>query len=219
MHMLRVLLAAFSLVLLAATASTAMWPVYHETAFDGRVLDFDTKQPLEGAVVVAIYNKRSMGAGKGQSSTVINIKEALTDKEGKFHIPSYTTILAQPFTRQDRTSFLIYKPGYASVLLPLKNHFTGKTTAERELSPWYDPVLSGKYKIRLRGAGIVEIPRLVTKDEKLRNLPTLPDQLENLGKQKNLTTLINEEKKELGEPALDPYKVRQNILNPPQGQK
>ncbi|QXE92954.1 hypothetical protein KP001_10720 [Geomonas subterranea] len=219
MHMLRVLLAAFSLVLLAATASTAMWPVYHETAFDGRVLDFDTKQPLEGAVVVAIYNKRSMGAGKGQSSTVINIKEALTDKEGKFHIPSYTTILAQPFTRQDRTSFLIYKPGYASVLLPLKNHFTGKTTAERELSPWYDPVLSGKYKIRLRGAGIVEIPRLVTKDEKLRNLPTLPDQLENLGKQKNLTTLINEEKKELGEPALDPYKVRQNLLNPPQGQK
>ncbi|MBU5636704.1 hypothetical protein KOM00_08150 [Geomonas sp. Red69] len=217
--MVRILFAAFSLMLVTATASQAVWPVYHEPAFDGKVLDIDTKQPVEGAVVVAIYNKRSIGAGAGQSAAVINIKEALTDKEGKFHIPSYTTILAQPFTRQDRTGFLIYKPGYASVLLPLKNHFTGKTTAERELSPWYDPVLSGKYKIRLRGAGIVELPRLATKDEKLRNLPALPDQLENLGKQKNLTRLINEEKKELGEPALDPYKVRQYLMNPAKGQK
>ncbi|GFO64608.1 hypothetical protein M1B72_15990 [Geomonas paludis] len=219
MHMVRLVLALISLLCLSATASHAMWPVYHEPAFDGQVLDLENKQPVEGAVVVAIYNKRSMGAGKGQSSTVINIKEALTDKEGKFHIPSYTTILAQPFTRQDRTGFLIYKPGYAAVQLPLKNHFTAKTTAERELSPWYDPVLSGKYKIRLRGAGIVELPRLATKDERLRNLPALPDQLENLGKQKNLTRLINEEKKELGEPALDPYKVRQNLLAPPKGQK
>ncbi|QWV94490.1 hypothetical protein KP004_04705 [Geomonas oryzisoli] len=217
--MLRIVLAAFSLMLLTATASQAVWPVYHEPAFDGQVLDIETKQPVEGAVVVAIYNKRSMGAGAGQSATVINIKEALTDKEGKFHIPSYTTILAQPFTRQDRTSFLIYKPGYACVQLSLKNHFTGKTTAERELSPWYDPVLSGKYKIRLRGAGIVELPRLATKDEKLRNLPALPDQLENLGKQKILTTLINEEKKELGEPALDPYKVRQDLMKPAKEQK
>ncbi|WP_224983160.1 carboxypeptidase-like regulatory domain-containing protein [Geomonas agri] len=217
--MVRLVLAVFSLLCLTATTSHAIWPVYHEPAFDGRVLDFDTKQPLEGAVVVVVYNKRSIGAEKGQSSTVINIKEALTDKDGKFHIPSYTTIMAQPFTRQDRTGFLIYKPGYASIQLPLKNHFIGKAAADRELSPWYDPVLSGKYKIRLRSPGIIELPRLASKDERLRNLPELPDQLDNLGKQKNLTRLINEEKKELGEPAFNPYKVRQDLLAPAKGQK
>ena len=40
-----------------------------------------------------------------------------------------------------------------------------------------------------------------------------------LGKQKNLTRLINEEMKELGEPAFDPYKVRQDLLAPAKGQK
>lgn len=219
MYTVRVLVTAFFLISLTAPSAQCMWPVYHEPAFDGRVLDIDTKLPIEGAVVLVVYNTRSMGAGTGQAPSVLNLKEALTDRDGKFHIPSYTTILAQPFTRQDRTGFLIYKPGYASIQLPLKNHFTGKALVERELSPWYDPVLNGKYKVKLRGGGIVELPRLATRDEKLRNLPALPDPLEHLGKQKNLTRLLNEEKRELGEPALDPYKVRQNLLDPFKGQR
>lgn len=217
MHLAKILVTAFILTCLMSTASEAVWPVFHEPSFDGAVLDFDTKQPIEGAVVVAVYTTRSMGAGAGQSLNVINIREVLTDKEGKFRIRPYNTILPQPFTRQDRPNFLIFKPGYACVQLPLKKHFIGKTPEERELSPWHDPVLSGKYKIKLRGAGIVEIPRLATKDEKLRNMPTLPDQLENLGKQKALTRLINEERKALGEPEFDPYQVRQKLLNQGKG--
>jgi len=219
MHLAKITVAAFTLICLLSTASEAVWPVFYEPPFDGRILDVETKRPIEGAIVVAVYTTRSMGAGSGQSLNVINIREAMTDKEGRFHIRSYTTILPQPFTRQDRPNFLIYKPGYATVQLPLKKHFTGKTPAERDLSPWHDPVLSGKYKIKLRGAGIVELPRLSTKDERLRNMPTLPDPLENLGKQKGLTKLINEEKKELGEPGLDPYKARQHLLNKGKGQK
>lgn len=219
MHLAKIALAAFTLICLMSTASEAVWPVFHEPSFDGRVLDLDTRQPIEGAVVVAVYTTRSMGAGTGQSLNVANIREVLTDKEGNFHIRPYNTILPQPFTRQDRPYFLIYKPGYACVQLPLKKHFTGKTPEERELSPWHDMVLSGKYKIRLRGAGILEIPRLATRDEKLRNMPALPDQLENLGKQRILTRLINEERKALGEPEFDPYQVRQKLLNQGKGQK
>ncbi|TSK08340.1 MAG: carboxypeptidase regulatory-like domain-containing protein [Geobacter sp.] len=208
-----VICAACALLLLGAGPSEAVWPMYHEPSFDGKVIDIATGKPIEGAVVVAVYNKRALGARKGQSSSVINVKEVLTDREGRFHIPSYTTVLALPFTQSDRTTFLIYKPGYASVTLPLKSLFTGRTKSEKELSPWDDPVLSGKYKIRLFPSGAVGLPKLETKDERLRNMPSLPDKLDHLGRQKTLTRLINEEKRELGEPEIDPYQMRNILLN------
>lgn len=211
--LLTVICAACALLLLGAGPSEAVWPMYHEPSFDGKVIDIATGKPIEGAVVVAVYNKRALGASKGQSSSVINVKEVLTDREGRFHIPSYTTVLALPFTQSDRTTFLIYKPGYASVTLPLKNLFTGRTKWEKELSPWDDPVLSGKYKIRLFPSGAIGLPKLETKDERLRNMPSLPDKLDHLGRQKKLIRLINEEKRELGEPEIDPYQMRSILLD------
>ena len=214
-----VICAACALLLFGAAPSEAVWPMYHEPSFDGKVVDIATGKPIEGAVVVAVYNKRALGASRGQSSLVINVKEVLTDREGKFHIPSYTTLLALPFTQSDRTTFLIYKPGYASANLALKSYFTGQSKTERELSPWDDPVLSGKYKIKLWPSGVIGLPKLETKDERLRNMPSLPDKLEHLGRQKALTKLINEERRELGEAEIDPYQMRNILLNEMKGDK
>ncbi len=219
MKLVTMICAACALLVLSAAPSEAVWPMYHEPAFNGRVVDIATGKPIEGAVVVAVYNKRALGARKGQSSSVINVKEVLTDREGRFHIPSYTTLLALPFTQSDRTTFLIYKPGYASANLPIKGFFTGQAKAERELSPWDDPVLSGKYKIKLWPSGVIGLPKLDTKDERLRNMPSLPDKLEHLGRQKELTKLINEERRELGEAEIDPYKMRNTLLNEVKGEK
>lgn len=217
--LLTVICAACALLLFGAASSEAVWPMYHEPSFNGKVIDLASGKPIEGAVVIAVYNKRALGARKGQSSSVINVKEVLTDREGRFHIPSYTTVLALPFTQSDRTTFLIYKPGYASVTLPLKGLFTGRAKAEKELSPWDDPVLSGKYRIRLSPSGVVGLPKLETRDERLRNMPSLPDKLDHLGRQKALIRLINEEKRELGEPEIDPYQMRNILLNEVKGEK
>jgi hypothetical protein len=218
MNSIKIIITALTLISLMTTTSEAVWPVYHEPEFKGKILDIETIQPIEGVVVLAVYNKRSMGAGAGQYSSILNIREALTDRDGNFNIPSYTTLLLLPFTWQDRTNFLIYKPGYASLEWPLKDFLTGKETTKRELSPWYDPILKG-YKIILRGPGIVELPKLKTRDERLRSMPSHPDELEHLEKQRTLIQLINEERRNLGEQELDPYKLRDYLLNMGKGER
>jgi hypothetical protein len=129
------------LITLFAASSEAGWLIYHEPEFNGTILDIDTKQPIEGAVVVVEYKKESMGVGAGNISWVIGVREALTSKEGKFRFPSYTTLI-QPFSWQTHTVFLIYKPGYASLQLALKDYLTGKETSEMEGS-WPGPEFRG----------------------------------------------------------------------------
>ena len=41
------------------------------------------------------------------------MREALTDKNGEFYIPSYTTII-QPLSWETLVTFIIFKPGYGS---------------------------------------------------------------------------------------------------------
>jgi hypothetical protein len=184
--------------------------IYHEPKFKGMILDIESKQPIEGAVVAIVYKTKMIGLGAGSISNIINIRETLTDKDGKFEASSYTTIIA-PFSWQDRTIFLIFKPGYATLELALKNYFTGVDTREQEGS-WPDQELR-KYKFKLRGTGIVELPKLKTREERLRSIPSLPDELYLLEKQSTLTRLINEENKNLGLQETDPYKAREFILH------
>ena len=74
----------------------------------------DTKEPIEGVVVVAVYGVESIiGGPAGGWSKDIHAREVLTDKDGYFHIPSYTTLVGLN-SRADRTEFIIFKPGYAS---------------------------------------------------------------------------------------------------------
>lgn len=94
------------------SSSYAGWLIYHKPAFSGKIIDAETKEPIEGAVVVAIYQKEPIISGPGGgSSSIINIKEILTDKNGEFHISPYLTII-QPLSIEDRVEFIIYKPGY-----------------------------------------------------------------------------------------------------------
>lgn len=158
--MLRITILSMLLVAFMAASSEAGWLIYHESEFNGKIIDIDTKQPIEGAVVVVEYKKETLGMGAGNYSTVIGVRETLTDKDGNFHFPSYTTLI-QPFSWQDHTVFLIYKPGYASLELGLKNYFTGEKTTEREGS---SPGSEFKYRLL---AGIVELPQLRTREQRL----------------------------------------------------
>ena len=100
------------ILLLAPDAGHAGWLIYHKPDFKGRVIDAETKEPIEGAVVVAAYYKSTMGVPH-RYSDIIHFQEVLTDKNGEFQIPSYTTII-QPLSWEDMVTFIIYKPGYGS---------------------------------------------------------------------------------------------------------
>jgi hypothetical protein len=80
------------------------------SSYRGQVIDAETKQPIEDAVVAAGYYKEYPMFPEAQTS-VINVRETVTDKDGLFVIPSYITIIA-PFSWQLLTDFRIIKPHY-----------------------------------------------------------------------------------------------------------
>jgi|SRR3990172_743478 len=69
-----------------------------DTTFKGRVIDADTKQPIEGAVVVASWSG-DRGTPTGGTSRLEDVKEVLTDKNGEWTIKG---------PRGTRSEFLVY---------------------------------------------------------------------------------------------------------------
>jgi hypothetical protein len=102
-------------ILFAYSTTACAWIYYGKPEFRGKVIDAQTKTPIEGAVVVVIYMKHEFISGPGGGSTVpMNAKETLTDKNGEFYFPSYRT-MSSPLTLEDRSEFIFFKPGYKSI--------------------------------------------------------------------------------------------------------
>ncbi len=157
--------AVVSVICLAQYGGVAFggWLIYHKPALEGKVIDADTKEPIEGAVVVVIYYKAPLLTGPaGGSSSIVKIKETLTDKKGEFRFPSYTTVI-QPFAIESELDFIIYKAGYGSypgirtglsALVSLEEFFSRElgTTGER----WV------RGRLKSFEYGVVELPKIKT---------------------------------------------------------
>ena len=76
---------AFGLILALTLQGCAT--SYSAEAIDARVIDADTKQPLEGVNVVAHWVLH-FGMEGGQR-TDLELMEAVTDKNGRFHFPAW----------------------------------------------------------------------------------------------------------------------------------
>ena len=95
-------------------SSAHAWLFYSKPDFRGRIIDAETKMPIEGAVVVVLYYKRFLvGNPGGPNSYVFSAKETLTDENGEFYISSYFSIIL--FSEDVGAWFIIFKPGYKSI--------------------------------------------------------------------------------------------------------
>lgn len=167
----------------------------------GKVIDTETKEPIEGAVVLAVWD-RNYRTPTGGSSYFYEAKEVLTDKEGRFEIPAYTPINLLPLISYiEGPFFTIFKPGYGSFpkhhisppklgIDPADFFSIGKLGEEGEMGWDYEKGKSIKVTF-----GIVELPPLKTREEGLKNMPAVSVPYK---KQKLLIKLINEERKNLG---------------------
>lgn len=124
-----ILLSLLSLIILFIGFSNGYAELYSGGPWRGRVIDADTKEPIEGAVVVAVWERR-YDCGFSNPTFFHEAKEVLTDKEGLFEIPTYIEEKGKLFWRSkdylnDPTSilicsgpeirnpnFIIYKPSY-----------------------------------------------------------------------------------------------------------
>lgn len=165
------------------------WLIYYEQPFRGKVIDAETKEPIEGAVVVAQYHSNVLGP-TGSHTTLIDVQEALTDSKGEFFIPSKTRII-YPLSVGDDTSFLVWKPGYKS-----EDIWGGYFFAKEPGSIQNRPVRTDRgLELKPVRLGIVEIEKLRTKEERLKGMPSPVGDLYK--KQTNLIKAINEERKYL----------------------
>lgn len=156
----RIILTAILLLLMFAATGNASWLVFHKPEFTGKVVDIETNEPIEGAVAVAIYRVHSLAVADSVDYS-IGAQEALTDKNGEFRIPSYTTMI-QPLSWSIPTEIIFFKPGYVcDGDIGREEDFSGeRTKSDREYTASWNRSL----KYRIAKNGIVMLRKVHGKD-------------------------------------------------------
>lgn len=190
--------------------ASADWLIFHKPPYKGQVMDAEKKEPIQDVVVVAIYYTASIiGTPAGGYSTIIKVKETSTNHQGEFYFPSYTTMTG-PNSKESLTEFIIYKPGYGShPYCHLVSPPPGMGLANKELF-FTAKNFGQKKKVRILSTrigkpdiivevtcGLVELPRMTTRKDRLNAIPDRPD---DYGPEELplLYKAINEEHKNFG---------------------
>ena len=116
------------LLLCIAFGGCALVPLSADP-IDSQVVDGTTGAPIEGAVVLAYWELHS-GSFTGDSLPcgAVNVQDAVTDKDGRFHIPGWGPTLpgCSGSMYQGNPQLYVFKPGYHYVDVP--NGHAGSTT-------------------------------------------------------------------------------------------
>lgn len=158
--------------------------VYASPAYRGRVVDAETRQPLAGAVVLAVWYQETPVAPHGPAKDYHDALELLTDRNGEFVVAERThfTLIGRILDPE----FVVYSPGYASFpglgAWPQDSREIDEAYAKREFN--------------------FGLAKLKTREERLRRHTSLgvlkvPD-----AKMPNLIRLVNEEGRALGLPPI-----------------
>jgi hypothetical protein len=165
-----------------------------DVTYRGKVIDADTKEPIEGAVVVVYWDK-AWQTISGESTELKEVKEILTDKNGEWSIvgpkgkehdphPYLSFFLLLSYTREPR--FIIFKPMYCS----WPGGFSIAACREKIIPAGTGEIMAGK---------TIELPKLTNREDRLRAMnPGLVGGEGALEKQKEFIRLLNEERRNLG---------------------
>lgn len=158
--------------------------LYHSDGpYKGKVIDLETGEPIEGAVVAAEWTL---------THRFCDAKETVTDKNGEFVLPKGSCFSFWPFTQMDPAHVVVFKPGYLGYP-PLgaspeerRARMPGVTGHEFQNKKEYNVIKLGRPKTRMeRELTLSHSESHLGNDEALPNLPIL-------------LKLTNEESKNLG---------------------
>lgn len=158
----------------------------------GRVVDAETGEPLEGAVIYREFYTNSPNPG-GVSSHYAGAAETLTDVNGEFNL-SYRAFVFHPFCLWDPLpTLVVFKPGYGVYPRHDRSFLVPENTRDWDLP-------EGEYVT-------VNLPKLTTKKERRENLYSVRfrSDLVPYEKRKYVTDLTNQENAYLG---FDPVGVK-----------
>ena len=163
---------------------------YSDGPWKGTVIDSETREPIEGAVVVAIWQKE-YGGPAGPYAYFLDAVEVLTDKDGRFLIPKFWKLNLVPILSWiEGPTFQIFKPGYTAFPGPTLTYFKYFPKSPLGVS------LTAVADLFKKGV-VVELLKLKTEKERRMNVPGWID---DVGSEKLplFYGLINEENRTLG---------------------
>jgi hypothetical protein len=158
----------------------------------GQVVDAENGQPIEGVVVVAVWERLSPGVVH-QARAFHDVDEVVTDAEGRFVLPERELSPPNPFVTIDGPQLTMFKGGYG--LWRFKGSRTSawpQDTTER-MRRWDQAMAEFG-----RGGAVFEIPQLKSKEERLKALPMSPNALLPRSRIPKLNEAVGRERAFLG---------------------
>jgi hypothetical protein len=140
------------LLLLVMSLTVAVDLSWADGPYRGKVIDAETKEPIEEVVVVAVWTKNEYRIIESHE-VFAEAKEALTDKTGEFEIPGYKWTSIFFYFGIQPPEIYIFKPGYGDF-------------------PWHqvspNPKQSNAALLEpFKTHGVVELPKIKTREERL----------------------------------------------------
>ena len=183
---------AIVLALLWALLAGDCWSAEAAGPWQGQVVAGDTKQPLEGVVVLAWWTRsvRSLG---GFSEEYRDSQEVLTDKDGRFTIESRWFFSLNPLVFFSGPFVAMFKPGYGDYEWP---GYKGSETWPKEKR---DSLATAAQLFQLEGV-VVEMGVLASVDQRKEYLKRLvvPNVIVPLDRRPLLQRAIEQERRALG---------------------
>jgi hypothetical protein len=160
--------------------------------WQAQVVSAETKQPLEGVIVLAWWTRHVRSFG-GYSEEYRDSQEVLTDKDGRFSIESRWFFSLNPLVFFRGPFVAMFKPGYGDYEWP---GYQGSETWPKEKR---EALRTEAQLLQLDGI-VLEMPTLLTADQRKEYLKhfevhvlTVP-----LDKRPHLQRAITEERRALG---------------------
>jgi hypothetical protein len=186
---LKTLFLAISIFLFTATSAFSAGFLYHSDGpYRGKVIDLETGEPIEGAVVAGTWELYILYI----KPSFCDAEETITDKNGEFVLPKASCFTLWPLAKMRNLHFIVFKPGYlgypplGATFEERKDRMPGITGEEFRDEKQYNIIKLGRPKTRMEREltfGYANSP--FGFDEAIDSLPTL-------------IKLVNEEAKNLG---------------------
>jgi hypothetical protein len=168
------------LIIIPSSAGCAITHTYGP--YYGKVVDTETKEPIEGATVLAVFYTEEYGPA-GAITRYADATETVTDKNGEFKIPAYRVTVFRPLQGWDPHGyFTIFKPMY------------GCYPRHKNIRPMFVP----NGTLPTNELVTIELPRLKSKEQRIESTHCSPSSYIPYSKAKQFIDLINEENKSLG---------------------
>jgi len=178
--------AILSILVVLATLTCA-YGIRYDGPYSGRVMDADTGAPVEGVVVLGVWNTEQITPG-GAVHNFHDARETVTDKNGVFEIPGMGLKILGNVTPMD---VLIFKAGYEHI---------GMSSWESLKS---DLILRKKIKWEGKKA-IIPLKKLPLDEIKKHGSPDFSSDIPE-GKMRQMLEEINKDRLNRG---LNPYQLR-----------